>query len=91
MVRRINSGIAGSGLDRRAISWIKEFALQNKLKGVVFTKNDGSLKIIAEGEENDLHRFSRVLEKADFFIQTENFYINWEESAQELGNFYFIS
>jgi len=90
MIRRMQSSIAGSGVNRRAISLVKDFAVQNRLKGFIFTKSDGSLNITAEGEENDLARFATVLEKTDFFSRTENFYINWGDS-QEIGSFYFIN
>ena len=87
MIKRIESGIAGKGLGSDYLSSIKELAIRLGLTGVVFTKNDGSIKVIAEGEDADLIKLSKRLERNFFFSPIENFYAIWHESTGEFKDF----
>jgi len=53
----------------------------------VFTKDDGSIKVVAEGEDGDLTKFTKRLEKSFFFSSIENFYVNWHDSTKEFQDF----
>lgn len=86
-MKRIESGIAGKGLGFDYLSNIKELAIRLGLKGVVFTKNDGSIKVIAEGEDMNLMKFSKKLERNFFFSPIENFYVIWHDSTKEFKDF----
>lgn len=87
MFKRIESGIAGKGLGFDYLSSIKEVATDLGLEGTVSLKDDGSIKIVAEGEEKSLVKFTKKLERNFFFSQIENFYIIWYKPTREFNNF----
>jgi len=91
MLKRIESGIFVSTrflLTDDLMSWVRDAASQLGLKGVVFEKGDGSVKIIAEGEEESLEELKDEVEEADFSSHIENFYMNWGEPKGEFQDFY---
>ena len=59
MIKHIESGIGGKGLGFPFLKEIKNIALKFQIKGIVFTKPDGSIKIIAEGIFGVLKTFIR--------------------------------
>ncbi len=61
MVKRIESGIAGKMLGFNALGFIRDLANQSRVNGAVFTKADGSIKVIAEGEEENLVAFTEKI------------------------------
>lgn len=87
MIKKIESGIAGKGMGSDCLSSIKERAVELNLTGVVFLKDDGSIKVVAEGEEKDLIQFTKKIERKFFFSNIENFYVIWHESIREFSNF----
>lgn len=90
MIKRIESGISGRALHWDYLSRVKNSAFHLGLKGVVFKRNDGSIKVIAEGEDQNLLKFTANLEKGGVFSSTENFYVKWHEPSRDLGEFYLI-
>ena len=88
MLKRIISGISARALGFGYLSWVKDLAVKLKLKGEVFTKDDGSMEIIAEGEEENLEKLTKKLEKKENSLsRVENFYIKWEEPKEEFEDF----
>jgi acylphosphatase len=83
----MESGIAGKGLGFDYLSRIKDQALKLGLVGTVFVKEDGSIKVIAEGIDVDLEKFAKTLEPSRFFSTVENFYILWKESDIKYKDF----
>ena len=75
----MESGISGRGLGFSYLSWIKKQADRLGLKGVAFFKHDGSIKVIAEGEEENLIKLGKKLEKGRIFSLVESFYFEWKE------------
>lgn len=70
------------------LSWIKDFADRLGLVGIVFEKHDGTIKVIAEGEEKDLRKLARELEREEkSFSRVENFYEKWAEATGEFKEF----
>jgi len=53
MKKHIEGGISGRILGHNSLVWIKDLAIKLGLKGAVFTKHDGSIKVMAEGEEEN--------------------------------------
>ena len=90
MIRRIESGIAGRGLNFRNLYSFKNSAIKLRINGTVSFKDDGSVKVIAEGEEVNLIKFVKSLEKELFFSSTENFYVLWRESTRAFKDFSII-
>lgn len=88
MLRRTESGIAGRGLNADYIYWIKDRADELGLNGTIFFKNDGSIKVIAEGEEEYLEEFIDKLSKAQIFHVIDNFYTTWLAPQAEFHDFY---
>jgi acylphosphatase len=77
MIKYIESGIGGKGLNKYYVSSINKLGSNFNLKCSVSTKNDGSIKVEAEGEEDNLIKFSKKLSKGSFYSSVENFYIKW--------------
>lgn len=69
MLKRIEGGIAGKGFKFDYLLWIEKLASRFEIKGIIFTKNDGSIKIIAEGEEKNLLELIRKIEGVIFLDQ----------------------
>ncbi len=70
---------------------MKDFANKLKIKGIAFIKHDGSIKIIAEGEEENLAEFVEGIKNEKIFIMTDNFYVNWFDPKESLGDFYVLT
>ena len=88
MLRRLESGISARSVGFNDLSLIKSVADHFQLKGVVSVRNDGSVKVIAEGEEKNLDKFTKELKKEEHsFSRVENFYEKWEEPTGEFENF----
>ena len=91
MIKRIESGISGAGLGPNCLSRIRELAISLGLKGIAFTRNDGSIKVIAEGEESNLIDFTKRLPQISTMASVENFYVKWPEFREEAGNFFILA
>lgn len=91
MQKCIDSVISGKNLNYNYLLWIKNQAIRFGLKGITFFKNDGSIKIIAEGEEKNLLFFINKLKSGRYFFSLfspiENFSITWEELKNEFKDF----
>lgn len=90
MIKRIEAGLSEKSLDFDFLIGIKENAVRLGLVGKVFTKEDGSIKFIAEGEEEDLAEFAEKFEKGNFLHLVENFYVVWKEPLKEFDTFTII-
>ena len=91
MIKRIESGIMGKMLGSHSLSAIKDLADKLHLKGVAFIKHDGSIKILAEGEEDNLHDFIEELGSERIFVMPENFYANWFPADDGLKDFFILT
>lgn len=87
MIKCIEGGIAGKGLDYGYLSQIKHQADKLGLVGTVFIKEDGSVKVIAEGTDETLEEFAKELKPGHFFSTIENFYTIWSESNTKYTEF----
>jgi acylphosphatase len=86
MWERIESGVSAKTLDNDYLISIRDYALELGLVGIVFIKDDGSLKIIAEGEEEVLQEFAKELKKGNYF-PIENFFLVWEKPNHQYSDF----
>ncbi len=91
MVKHIESGIAGRNLGFHYLRRIKDLALKFQIKGIVFTRPDGSIKVVAKGEEMDLMKFTNELEIESNSRNIENFYIKWCEPNKDLESFHVVT
>ncbi|MES3032067.1 MAG: acylphosphatase [Patescibacteria group bacterium] len=91
MVKHIESGISGKGLGYHYLQQIRNLALKFQIKGIVFTRPDGSIKVVAEGEESDLMQFANKLERESNSRDVENFYTKWSEPNRDLESFYVVT
>lgn len=87
MIKCIESGIAGKGLDFDSLSKIKNQAIKLGIVGTTFMKDDGSIKVIAEGNDADLEEFAKTLKPSRFFSSIENFYILRKEPSVKYKDF----
>ncbi len=83
--------MSGKNLSYDYLLWINRLAIQLGLKGITFFKNDGSIKVIAEGEERSLLFFIAKLKRGRYFFPlfspVENFSITWQTPKHEFENF----
>ena len=87
MLKRMEIGIGGGGFNFSRFLSIKESALKFSLLGIAFIRDDGAIKVIAEGEEKNLINFENELSNANFFLYTESFYSRWYNAQGEFKNF----
>ena len=91
MLKCIDSTMSGKNLNYDYLLWISHQAIQFGIKGITFFKNDGSLKVIAEGEERNLLFFMKKLRRGRFllplFSPVENFSMTWREPKNEFEDF----
>ncbi|MFA6585929.1 MAG: acylphosphatase [Candidatus Paceibacterota bacterium] len=80
MFKCIECGVSGKKLDFNYLSKIKEQAIKLGLVGTAFIKDDGGIKIIAEGKDENLKKFANKLKLNNLFHGVENFYILQKES-----------
>ena len=90
MTKYLERGIGGSLLKSNCLNWVSKQANHLKINGCASFKEDGSIKIVAEGEENNLFEFADKLQAGHFFSKTENFYVIWKESDKKFNNFSII-
>ena len=87
MLKRVESGVSGKGLGPDFLEGVRDLALSYGLVGIAFTRDDGSIKVIAEGEEKKLEKFVKKLHKRQFFSSIENTYALWREPTGEFQDF----
>ncbi|OGI71055.1 hypothetical protein A3B84_02540 [Candidatus Nomurabacteria bacterium RIFCSPHIGHO2_02_FULL_35_13] len=91
MQKCIESTISGKNLGYDYLLWINRQATRLGLKGITFFKSDGSIKVIAEGEEKNLLFLIKKLRRGRFFFPifspVENFSITLHEPRNEFENF----
>ncbi len=90
MWKRIESGTSGKFLGADYVLWVKDKARYFAINGIVSLQADGSIKVIAEGEEHDLNRFVEKLRRGSFFSHIENFYVKWHEPRGEFKDFFIL-
>jgi acylphosphatase len=91
MVKRVEIGIAGRGLSRGSFAWVEKIANNLNLKGAVFSRPDGSIRVTAEGEEASLQKFANEIEHGGMFGGVENFFVRWQDASQNRGNFHVLA
>ena len=57
------------------------------LTGFVKNSADGSVGIVAEGDENALRQFIELLREGPLFARVENIMIDWEKPSFEFTSF----
>jgi acylphosphatase len=60
------------------------------LKGTVENLDDGSVRVIAQGEENDLYALIAHLHKGPFLARVARVSILWRDSKKEYSQFTII-
>lgn len=86
MWKRIESGVSAKTLSNEYLISVKDYGLELGLVGMVFFRNDGSVKIVAEGEEEVLEEFTNELKKGNDF-PIENFFTVWEKPNHQYQDF----
>lgn len=88
MIKRAEIGISGRSLGYEYLSLIRDYAFNFHLQGVTFEKHDGGIKVIAEGEEENLEKFSDMLQDSGSSVHAiENFYMKWADPTGEFSDF----
>src|SRR6185369_5794474 len=89
MLKRLESGITISTRYAHGdlLLWLQGIATHLSLTGVASMKNDGGIKILAEGEEESLMELEKEIRSASFFPHAEDFYVLWKEYTGEFKDF----
>jgi acylphosphatase len=87
MKKRIECGMAGKSIRFDYLLWAKNLAERYGLTGVAFIKEDGSIKVIAEGDEPSLSKLADKLSRGHLWHDIENFYIDWSSASEEFQDF----
>lgn len=71
--------------------WISKTAIALDLKGKAFIRDDGSVDIIAEGDDEKLSKFIRRIRSGHpvfhMFTTINNFCVRWHEPTNEYKDF----
>jgi acylphosphatase len=79
-------------LGQQSLTWIRDTAITLGIHGAVSTRPDGSIKVVAEGEEAALLEFAeKIKTNGTIFSEVENFYAHWIDKEENLGEFYIVS
>jgi acylphosphatase len=86
-VKRIHCHISGrvQGVFYRAHA--KEWARQNNLTGWVRNKADGSVELMAEGEEKDLKALVEKLKQGPPSGKVDDCHVHWEPASGKFNAF----
>ncbi|OGF58230.1 hypothetical protein A3B05_00740 [Candidatus Giovannonibacteria bacterium RIFCSPLOWO2_01_FULL_43_160] len=88
--KRITARIAG----RVQMVMFRDFASRKArglgLTGFVKNDADGSVKVVAEGDEDVLKQFIELLREGPLFAKVENIMVDWEEPTFEFTSFEII-
>ncbi|MBS1266762.1 MAG: Acylphosphatase [Candidatus Woesearchaeota archaeon] len=67
--------------------YIKKKANKLGLKGTVRNKSDGSVQIIAEGEEKQIEKLIHEARKGSFLARVDNLDIKYEKPTKDYDDF----
>lgn len=67
--------------------FVKEKSEELKLDGFVENQADGTVKVIAEGEEKKLQKLIEICKTGSKLAQVKNIEINWLNPTQEYKDF----
>ena len=87
---RIESKIYARGAGYEYIEWIGDMAVKYFLVGKVYIEEDGSMKVVAEGEEDDLIKFAHKLKHGHHLHHIDDYYIDWYEARDDFTEFMVI-
>jgi acylphosphatase len=71
--------------------WVSKTAIDLGLKGIAFVRDDGSIEVIAEGDDEKLSKFIVRIRNGHpifhMFTTINNFSVKWHEPTNEYKNF----
>ena len=95
MIERIECRISAEKSNYDYLRWIKRAADKHDITGVVFTNDDGSIEIIAEGEDEILKEFSKHVNDGhpifNMITIVDNFSMKWHKATGEYKDFQVIN
>lgn len=87
MKKRVECKIMGRVQMVMFRDFTKRAARRLGLTGFVKNNPDGSVFVIAEGEEDDLHAFLKKLEKGPMLARIDRAEAAWKEAASDFSGF----
>ena len=95
MIERIECRISAEKSNYDYLRWIKRSADKFEVTGIVFNNDDGSIGVIAEGEDTVLTKFSKkIMDGHPIFNMitiVDNFSMKWHKATGEYKDFQVIS
>lgn len=90
MIERIECRISTENSSPDYLLWIARTAKNFNLKGIVFNNDDGSIGLVAEGDDEVLTKFSKQIKDAHPFPLTiiDNFFMKWHKATGEYNDFF---
>lgn len=87
MIKEIECGIIG----RVQMVMFRDFAQRKArlfgITGVVENMEDGSVKVIAQGEEKKLEKFINQLKQGPILSRVEDVNVSWKDSKKKFSTF----
>ena len=87
MKKRLEATIIG----RVQVVMYRDFAMRNAEKlcitGYVKNEKDGSVRVVAEGEEQVLEKYLGLLRRGSLLAHVEDVHASWREASGEYKNF----
>ncbi|HNW71372.1 MAG TPA: acylphosphatase [Candidatus Paceibacterota bacterium] len=91
MLKRIECLVSAQRVGYSYLLWIGKTAISLGLKGLAFIKDDGSIQITAEGDDESLSKFIKRVKIGHpifhMFITINNFFVKWHEPTNEFKDF----
>jgi len=88
MIRKVEISVAGSRFGHDSREWAERLIAGCRTEGAATVKDDGSIRIAAEGEEKNILRLIKRAKRGPIFSTVENFYYHFldaEENRQLEG------
>lgn len=81
--KEIEASITGyvQGVNFR--KFIKKHADELSIRGFVKNMSDGSVEVVAQGEEDNLKDFINLLKKGPYFAEVEEVDVSWSSTTQD--------
>jgi len=87
MRKEIKCNITGKVVMVMYRDFVKRKAQALSLVGTVENKDGGSVEVIAQGDESDLHTLIEYLNKGPFLARVARVDVEWSEPTQEFQEF----
>ncbi len=91
MIKRIECSVSAERVGYNYLLWISKLAINLGIKGNACIRNDGSIGIIAEADDEVLASFIEKVKRGHpifhMFVTIDNFFVKWHEPKNDYTDF----